>query len=161
VAGVFGGEGGADDGVEFVAGDELADGEFADGEDEVGLEDFHFGGKPAGAIFDFVGGGDTIAAGGIFAGETAADGGHVDAGAEGGFVDAGVVLKPAKEFFAGGPGERAAEDRFLVAGGLADEEDAADDGAAGDDGLLHARAEVAAQEGGDVELEGGHGEAET
>jgi hypothetical protein len=143
----------ADDGVEFLERHELFDGEFTDGQDKLRLEDFDFAFQPRGAIADFIGRGNAVAAGGFFAGKAAADGRHVDRGAEGLFGHGGGFLKPAEQGFAGSPGEGAAEDRFLVAGSLADEENLAVDRAAADDGLVHLRAEAAGAETLDVLLE--------
>ena len=140
----------ADDGVEFLEGDELLDGKFADGEDELGLKYFDFALEPGRAIADFLRRGDAVAAGGFFARKTAADSGHVDGGAEGLFAQAGGFVKPAEKGFACGPGKGPAEHGFFVAGGLADEEDFAGDGAAADDGALHLRAEAAGAEAFDV-----------
>jgi len=153
VSGMGAGIGGADDGVEFVAGNELLNGELADGDNEGGMKDFHFGLHPISAIQDFISVGNAIAAGGFFTGEAAADGGHVDVGAEGGFIHAGMFVEPAEEFFTGGPGERTAHDGFLVAGGLTNEHDRAKDGASADDGRIHARTATATAERGDVAVE--------
>jgi hypothetical protein len=144
---------GADDGVEPLAGHELEDGELADGDDELGFEQVELGLHPKGAVEDLVVVGDAVAAGGALAGEAAADGGHVDAGAEGGFVDAAVLCEPAEKFLASGPRKGAAEDGFLVAGRLADEDDAAEDGAAADDGLEHVGAAAATPQRGDMAVE--------
>ena len=153
MAGIDNGESRTDDFIEFVTGDELEDGELADGDDELRSQQGHLGFEPAGAVGDFGRVGHAIAAAGFFTGETAADSSHVDVGTEGGFIDTGVVLEPAEKLFARGPGEGTSEDRFLVAGGLANEKDAADDGAAADDGLLHFRTEMAAPQGSDMTVE--------
>ena len=133
----------ADDGVQFCQRNELLDGEAADGDDELRLEDFDFAAEPVGAVLNFGGRGHAVAAGGFFAGKTAADGGHVNFGAKGCFGHPGGFVKPAKERAAGGPGEGAAEDGLAVAGRLADEQDFADDRTAADDGRVHLRAQAA------------------
>ncbi len=159
----FGGKLASDDGVEaFAIGEELFDGEFSDRDEEAWLEEADFAFEPVAAVGDFVGKRNAVAAGRFFAGKTAANGGHVDGGAEFLLVDSAGGFEPAEKGFAGGPGERAAEFGFLVAGGLADEHDAAVDGASDDDGFVHGGAAVAGAEFGDVAgeevLSVGHGE---
>jgi hypothetical protein len=153
--GILGRESGADDLIEFSAGHELEDGELADGDDEAGTKEFHFGLEPSGAIEDFVGIRYAVAADRPLAGKAAADCRHVNARAEGRLIDAGMFVKPAKKFFAGRPRERAAQYGFLVAGGLADEKDATEDRASADHGLLHLRTTATAEERGDVPVERG------
>jgi len=143
-------EGLADDGIQLLQRHELFDGEFADGQDKLRLEDFDLTMQPGGAIADFVGRRDTVAAGGFLSWKTATDGGHVDGGTENLFRHAGGFVKPAEQGFAGGPGKGTTEERFLVAGGLADEDDFAEHGAAADDGSVHLRAEAAGAEVFDV-----------
>ena len=120
----------ADDLIHAGAGDEALDGEAADRDDEFGLQEEDFLAEPLGAVFDFGGIWDAIAAGRVAAGEATAYGGHVNVSAKYFFVYAGVLLEPRKEALAGSPGEGTAEHGFADAGGLADEEDATKDGAA-------------------------------
>jgi hypothetical protein len=153
VTGIFGGERCADNFIEFSAGHELEDGEFADGDNEAWAEEIHFGFEPAGAVEDFIGSRDAVASGRSFSGKATTDRRHVDARPESFFIHTGVVIEPAEEFFAGGPGEGTAQDRLLVAGGLSDDDHAAGHCAAADDGLLHLRATSAAEEGQNVIVE--------
>ena len=74
--------------------------------------------------------GDAVAAGGVFAGEAAADGGHVDRVPEGLLVDAAMLMEPGEQGAARRPGERPALDGFVPARGLADEHRFADGGVA-------------------------------
>src|SRR5882724_9960549 len=66
VARIFGGEGPSDDRVELLARHELLDGKLADRDDQAGLQEGHLRFQPAGAVGDFAGVGDTVAAGGFF-----------------------------------------------------------------------------------------------
>jgi hypothetical protein len=74
-------------------------------------------------------------------------------GAEEVFCDAGPLLEPTKKTLAGGPCEGAAQDGLTNAGGLADEDDAAEDGPAGDGGRVHLWTKTAGKEFGDVGLQ--------
>ena len=118
------GKGGADglpdEGIEFLCGDELGDGEFADRNDEPRSEELDFALQPGGAILNFIWRRHAVTASGFFAGETAADGGHVDGGTKGFLGHAGGIMEPAEQGFAGRPGKGASKDRFLVARRLAD-----------------------------------------
>lgn len=130
---------GATDGVvQWCDRQELGDGEFADRENEFRLEKGELAFEPGGAVGDFDRCGDAVAAFGAFAGETAADGGEVDAVANLVLGPAESLVEPFEEGFAGGPGEGAAEDGLLVAGGLADQDDAGDGGASDDGRRNHA-----------------------
>jgi hypothetical protein len=132
--------------VERSAGEELFDGQLADGDDQFGLEDFDFFFQPPSAVCDFVPRRHTVAAGFLFAGKAAADSGHVDARTEFSFGKAARFFEPAEEGFACGPSERAAEHRFFVSRCLANKKDFAQDWTAADDWLVHGRAEPALQE---------------
>jgi len=142
----------ADDFIHTRARDEALYGEAADGDDEVGLEQEDFLAKPLGAIFDLGRIWNPVAAGGDPAREAAANGGHVNVGTEHLLIDSGPLLKPTEEAFAGSPGEGASEDGFSHAGGLAYEEDAAKDGAAGDGRRFHLWTKTAGEEIRDVGL---------
>ncbi len=65
---------------------------------------------------------------GPLAGKATADRRHVDMRTKGRFIDAGMFLEPAEKLPSRRPGKRAAEHRFLVAGGLPHEQDAAEHG---------------------------------
>ena len=145
-AGAGDGEGAADDGVEFLGGQELFDGEFANREDELRLEDFYFAIEPGGAILNFIRRGHAVAAGGFFAWETAAHRGHVNRGTKRGLVHSGGFIEPAKQSFPGCPGEGTAEHGLLVPGRLANEDYFADDRATADDGFVHLIAQAAGLE---------------
>src|SRR5690606_35039168 len=90
--------------------------------------------------------GAAIAPSGRLAREAARDRGHVDPLAEQLLGDAERLLEPAEERLARGPRERAAELALARAGRLADEQDAARDGAAVHDGADHLRARLARRE---------------
>jgi len=150
-------EGGAelrpDDRVHARTGNEALDGQATDGDDEMGLEKEDFVAEPLGAVVDFGGVRDAVAAGGIASGEATADGGHVNVGAEYLLGDAGGLLEPTEEPLAGGPGKGASKDGLAGAGSLAHEKNPAEDGAAGDGGALHRRAKPAGEKLGDVGAE--------
>lgn len=129
--------------IEAAVGNELFDGEFADGNDEFGLENIQFLFEPGAAVGDFITRRNAVAAGFFFAGETTADRSHVNTVTKTRFVQPGGFLEPFEQGFASRPCEGTAHDRFLVAGGLADEEDFAEDGSAADDWLVHVRAQSA------------------
>ena len=123
-----------------LVAEDLLDGERANREDQGGLTDGHLAGEEGLAARDLLGRGPSIAAPFGLAREAAGDGGHVDALAELGLGDAHGLFKPAKEGAPGRPGEGAAKAPFARARGLAEEEDAAHDRGAVDDGADHRRA---------------------
>ena len=136
---------------------ELGDGQFAHRDHQFRFEEAQFGIQPTAAFGDLGRGGNAVATVGIFAGETAAYGGHVNCIAERRFIDSALLGKPAEHRLAGGPSERAAQDRLFDAGSLAHQENFAHYGGAGDHRLVHGGAAVAAQERGDMGLEIGGG----
>lgn len=152
---IFGGKGRPDDGIEFVAGHELANGQFAHGDDELRLQKIELRFQPVGAIQDFIRIGDAIAATGFFSGKATADRRHIDPRAKGRFVDSGMFIEPSKKLFPGRPGEGAAQNGFLVAGGLSHEHDATEDGASADHRLMHLGTLATAQQGGDMAIQPG------
>jgi len=68
--------------IESAVGQEPLDGKFAHGYDQFWFQNLNLAVEPTGAILDFLGGRHAITAGFFFAGETAADRGHVDAAPE-------------------------------------------------------------------------------
>lgn len=127
----------SDDFIQLATGHKLVNGQPAHAKDQFGLENFKFARDPAGAICDFKVIGHPVAAHRFFAGETAANGGHVNPFAELFFGKAATFLEPSKKSFAGGPGKRASKDGLFVAGSLADENDLAYHRAATNHGLVH------------------------
>lgn len=85
-----------DDLVEFPDRHELRDSEFADRDNEAGLQNFDFAVQPRRTIRDLPWIGDTIASTRCFAGETTADCCEVYFPAHRFFVEAGRLFKPAK-----------------------------------------------------------------
>ena len=138
--------------VELLGRHELVDGKAAHAEDEFGMEDLEFVFEPARAVGNLVIIGHAITAGGFFTGKTAADGGHVNASSELILREAAVFLEPSEKGLAGGPGERASQNRFLVAGGLSDEDDLAGHRAAAHDRFMHLGAKLTGTQFFDVAL---------
>lgn len=105
----------------------LLDCELADRNNEAWFKDVKFGFHPAGAIGDFVWGGDSISATLGFAWETAANGSHIYLRAKLLFVHANGG-KPAEERFTCGPGKWTAKFALMRARGLTDKINPGDDG---------------------------------
>ena len=82
---------------QFLAADELGDGEFADGNDQLRLEEIDFIVHPRRAIPDFVGRGNSVTSGSSLAGKTATDRGEINLGADLFFVHAAKLLEPTEE----------------------------------------------------------------
>ena len=120
VAAIGDGEFFADDVGQFVEGDELLDRELADGDDERGPEQRDLGVEPARAIDDLLRVRHAVAAGGVLAGEAAADRGHVDRRAKLRLGHPAGALEPAEERLPRRPREGAPEHRLLRARRLAD-----------------------------------------
>jgi len=134
---------------------ELGKGQFPDRKDKGGMEKGELALEPVRTSGDFVGVGNSVAAFGAFAGEAAANGGEIN-------PITSFLLGPAQGFgepfeksFARRPCKRPAEHGLLVARGLANEQDAAGDRPAEDNGLVHAGAAVARAQSGKVGVEGG------
>ena len=143
----------AHDRVEAGTGEELLDGKFANGDDKGWPKNLDLAVEPMGTIGDFQERRHAVAARFLFTWKAAADSGHVNAGTELRFIQARGLFEPAEEGFASGPGEGAAEDRFFIARGLADEHHFTENGAAADDGLVHGGAAGALEQLLDMQLE--------
>ena len=124
---VTNGEGAADDLVELFYREELRDGEFADGDDQLRSQKIDLIVDPGRAIPDLVRRRNAVAAGGSFARKTATDGSEVNLYAHLFFAHSAELLEPAEECAARGPRERSSEHRLFHAGRLADEHDFAQD----------------------------------
>lgn len=149
---------GAADGIDERAfAEDLTNGEFADGKNELGFEEPDFAFEPLAAGGDLVGRGHPVAAFGAFTGKAAAHGGEIDAIACLVLGPPERMVEPLEKRLAGGPGERAAELGLLVAGSLADEQDFACDRTAVNHRTDHPRATLARTEGGEMFFESGGG----
>jgi hypothetical protein len=120
------------------------------------MEEFELTPQPVRTFLDLVLAGDTIAAARVFARKAAADCREVDPAAGRFLVPSECRLEPAKKRLASRPGEWASKQRFLGAGGLADQEDPAGDGPTDDHGLVHAGASLAAGQRFKVGAQGAH-----
>jgi hypothetical protein len=131
----------------------LQDGQFPDRNHQFGLQEADFRFQPRSAIGDLPFVRNAIAAPCFFSRETTADRGHIDSAAKKIFGNSGLFVKPTKKGFSGRPRKGPSKPRFLVTGRLTDEEDAADDGAAGNDRLGHLRTKSAGPEFANVGIE--------
>src|SRR4051812_31972582 len=115
----------ADDGIELLPGDllaeDLADGERSDREHELGLEDLDLALQVRPAARDLLEIRLAIAAAVRLARKAARDRGDVDALAKVLFADAHRLLEPPEERLAGGPRERTAKAPFTRPWRLPDE----------------------------------------
>src|SRR5437762_10146235 len=96
----------ANDFVEFFERKKLRDGEFADGNDEIGLKQIDFVVHPTRAISNFVWRGNAVAARGRFPRETATNGREVNRRANSFLVHSTKFAEPTEERASGGPRER-------------------------------------------------------
>jgi hypothetical protein len=143
----------ADDFIEFFEWKKLSDGEFADGNDEIGLEQIDLIVHPARAISNFVRAGNSVATRGSFTREAATDGREVNRRANLILVHPTKFAEPTEESAPGCPGKRFPEDRFFHARRLTDQHHPAQDGSAGDWRRQHPRATAALPQQRDVLLE--------
>jgi len=129
-----------DDFAQLVCLDKLRDGQLADRDDELRLEQSNFAIHPRAAIGDFFIIGHAVT--GTFrmlARKTAADSGHINIPTKNFLPETACFLEPTKERFTRSPSERAAEERLARAGRLSDEHDLASHRSARDGGRFHAR----------------------
>src|ERR1041384_4468472 len=108
-------KGSSDDFIEFFEGKKLGDGQFADGNDQIGLKQIDLTVHPAGAVSDFVWRGNAVATRGVFPWKTTADGGEIDLRAPLFFVPSAKLLEPAEERAARSPRKRFAQHRLFHA----------------------------------------------
>ena len=134
---------------------ELLDGQPADRDHELWLKDLKLALEPSGAVRDFLAGGHSISAAGLFPRETATHGRHVDRGPERRLVQSAALFEPSKERPSGRPGKRPSQRRFLVSGRLPHEQDLAHHRSPADRRPLHLRAHGTASERADVNPEPG------
>ena len=113
-------EGAAHDFIEFLERNKLRDRQFAHWDDKPGLQQIDLVIHPRRAIPDFIGRGNAVAAGGRFAGETAADGREVNLRAHLELSQLTKFLKPTEQRPASRPREWLPENRLLHAGRLTD-----------------------------------------
>ena len=138
--------------LQSCAVDELRDCQSADRNNEARLQDANLIIHPQRTVANLVWRRDAVGASGIFAGETAADGGEIDLGPDGGFVHSAKLFEPTKECFAGSVRKRSFQRRFPRTGRLSNDHYIAHDGAARHRRGLHARTAPAAQQSLDVQV---------
>ena len=132
--------------LQLCAADELHDRQSPDGNDETRLQDSNLIIHPRRAVAYLIRRWDAVSAAGIFAGETAADGGEIDLRSNGGFVHSAKLFEPMEECFAGSVRKRPFQPRFPRTRGLSNDHYVAHDRAAGDWRRLHPRAAAAFQQ---------------
>jgi hypothetical protein len=132
--------------IEFGEGDELRDCQFSDWNHQPRPQDFELVIHPGGAIANFLGRRDPVAATGRFPRETSTDGSEVNGGSKGSFVHSSEFFEPAKKCFAGRMSERSFQDRLAYARRLADQHHFAQNRAAGNRRRDHPRATPASPE---------------
>src|SRR5436190_7017698 len=102
-------KGAADNFIESLERKKLRDRELAYGNNQGGSQEIDFVVHPAGAISNFIGCGNAIAAGGSLTRETTTDCREVNFGADFFFAHPAKLLEPTEECAARGPGERFTE----------------------------------------------------
>ena len=115
---------------QFCAVDELHDRQSADGNNETRLQNPNLIIHPQRTVANFIRRRDAVGAAGIFAGETAADGGEIDLRSNGGFVHSAKLFEPTEECFAGRMRKRSFQRRFPRTGCLPNDHYVAHDHAA-------------------------------
>ena len=115
---------------QFCTVDELHDRQSADGNNETRLQNPNLIIHPQRTVANFIWRRDAVGAAGIFAGETAADGGEIDLRSNGGFVHSAKLFEPTEECFAGSVRKRSFQRRFPRTGRLPNDHHIADDRAA-------------------------------
>jgi len=136
----------ANDLGQFGLGKELMDREFTYWNDQFRFENRDLSMEPTHALGNFHGIRDAIPSDGGLAGETAADGCHVNGFTEVFLLDAAGGLEPLKEGLACRPGEGTSENRLFNPRGLPHEYHFAEHRASGDHGLMHFRTTLTGQE---------------
>src|SRR5262245_15119404 len=132
--------------LQLCAVDELNDRESPDGNDETRLQNSNLIIHPRPAVAYLIWRWDAVGAAGIFAGETAADGGEINLRSNVGFVHSAKLFEPTEECFASSVRKRSFQCRFPRTRGLSNDHYVADDRAAGDWRRLHPRAAAAFQQ---------------
>ncbi len=103
---------------QFCTVDELHDRQSADGNNETRLQNPNLIIDPQRTVANFVRRRDAVGAAGIFAGETAADGGEIDLRSNSGFVHSAKLFEPTEKCFAGGVRKRSFQHWFPGTGCL-------------------------------------------
>jgi hypothetical protein len=103
---------------QFCTVDELHDRQAADGNNEARLQNPNLIIDPQRTVANFIWCRDAVAAAGIFARETAADGGKIDLRPNCGFVHSAKLFEPTKECFAGSVRKRSFQHWFPGTGRL-------------------------------------------
>ena len=134
----------------------MANGEFADGQHQFGLQQRELTLQPGGAFGYLLRRRHTVAAFPPFARKTTADGGKIDPVAHLVLAPAKRTVKPLEQRLARGPCERPAQLGLLVPRGLPDEHHATDDRAADDGGPVHKRTALARAQRGKVSINRGN-----
>ena len=132
--------------LQLCAVDELHDRETPDGNDETRLQNSNLIIHPRRAVAYLIWRWDAVGAAGIFAGETAADGGEIDLRSNGGFVHSAKLFEPTEECFASCVRKRSFQHWFPRTGRLPNDHYVAHDCSAGDWRRLHPRAAAAFQQ---------------
>src|SRR5262245_13597900 len=117
--------------LQLSAVDELNDRESPDGNDETRLQNSNLIIHPRPAVAYLIWRWDAVGAAGIFAGETAADGGEIDLRSNGGFVHSAKLFEPTEECFASSVRKRSFQHWFPRTGRLPNNHYVAQDCSAG------------------------------
>ena len=116
--------------LQSFAVDELRDRQSADRNNETRLQNPNLIIHPQRTVANLVWRRDAVGASGIFAGETAADGGEIELRSNRGFVHSAKLFEPTEECFAGGVRKRSFQCRFSRTGRLPNDHYIAHDRAA-------------------------------
>src|SRR4051812_48645557 len=114
-------EGSPDDFIELFEWKKLGDGQLADGNDEIGLEQIDLVVHPARAISNFFRSRNAVATRGSFTREAATDGREINRRANLVLVHSTKFAQPTEKSAPGCPGKRFPEDRFFHARRLTDQ----------------------------------------
>jgi hypothetical protein len=125
---------------------ELRNGQSAYREHQFGSKKLELAPQPVRALLNLEIAGDAVAATRIFARKATADRREVDSAAHRFFIPAKGGFKPAKEGLTRCPSERAAENRFLAARSLSNQENATAHRASNHDRFVHARTSAAVRQ---------------
>lgn len=116
-------EGTADYFIESVEIEELSDGEFPHGDDQMRAQEIEFIVEPARAVPNFLRSGNAIATRCRLAGEATTNRREINVCADRWLIHSAELMEPAEQGASGGPRERATEDGLLHAGCLTNEDD--------------------------------------
>src|SRR6476660_2895248 len=116
--------------LQSSAVDELHDRQSADGNNETWLQDSNLIIHPQRTVANLIWCWNAVGAAGIFARETAADGGEIDLRSNGGFIHSAKLFEPTEERFAGRVRKRPFQRRFPRTGRLTNDHHIAHDRAA-------------------------------